>query len=167
MSNTTEKKALDAKLVNALIKATEEIMGTMANTTVTVKEVKPQNDYASGGDISAVIGIMGDGGEGMVALSFPVGLASIIVGRLIGSAPEAVSPDDRCDGIGELVNMISGNTKTALSAESGGTYKLSLPSIILGAGHEISTRPKHCPYLVIAFEAEGQVFRLQVSFKFS
>lgn len=167
MSNTAEKKALDAKLVNALIKATEEVLMTMANTAITVKEVKPQNDYSSGGDISALIGIMGDGGEGMVALSFPVGLASIIVGRLLGSSPEAVSPDDRCDGIGELVNMISGNTKTALSVESGSTYKLSLPSIILGAGHEISTRPKNCPYLMILFEAEGQQFRLQVSFKFN
>src|SRR5689334_23320115 len=107
MSNTAEKKALDAKLVNALIKATEEVLMTMANTAITVKEVKPQSDYSSGGDISALIGIMGDGGEGMVALSFPVGLASIIVGRLLGSSPEAVSPDDRCDGIGELVNMIS------------------------------------------------------------
>lgn len=167
MSNIAEKKALDAKLVNALIKATEEVMTTMANTPVTVKEVKPQNDYASGGDISALIGIMGNGGEGMVALSFPVGLASIIVGRLLGSTPESVSPDDRCDGIGELVNMISGNTKTTLSAESGSTYKLSLPSIILGAGHEVSTRPKNCPYLRIVFEADGQTFQLQVSFKFN
>lgn len=167
MSNIAEKKALDAKLVNALIKATEDVLMTMANTPITVKEVKPQNDYASGGDISALIGIMGNGGEGMVALSFPVGLASLIVGRLLGSNPEAVSPDDRCDGIGELVNMISGNTKTALSAESGSTYKLSLPSIILGAGHEVSTRPKNCPYLLIVFEAEGQRFQLQVSFKFS
>lgn len=167
MSNTTEKTALDAVLVNALINSTKDILATMANSTITVKEVKPQREYSSGGDISAVIGILGDKGEGMVALSFPVALANLIVSRLLGSTPESVTSDDRCDGIGELVNMISGNTKTALARESGSSYNLSLPTIILGQGHEIAARPKNSPYLLIVFELEGQIFYLQVTFKFT
>ncbi len=166
MSNTAEKKALDANLVNALIRATSEVMLTMANTEVKVKEVKPQHGYTSGGDISAVITIIGEGGEGMVGLSFPLDLASTVISRLIGCKPEEISKDDRSDGIGELANMISGNTKTTLSAESNSTYKLSLPSIILGTDHEITGPFKDCPNLLILFEAEGKPFRLQVSFKF-
>lgn len=167
MGNTTEKQALDAKLVNAIIKSTQDVLGTMANCTATVKEIKPQPDYAPTGDISAVIGIMGAGGEGMIALSFPLNLASIVVGKLLGLGSEMISSDDRCDGIGELVNMISGNTKTAMSQESGSAYTLSLPSIIQGSGHEVYTRPKNCPYLLIIFEAENQQFSVQVSFKFN
>ncbi len=167
MSEVSEKKALDAKLVNALIKSTQDVLGTMANTTVSVKEIRPQDKYVSGGDISAIIGITGEGGEGMVALSFPITLASLIVSRLIGVSSDTISAEDRSDGIGELVNMISGNTKTSLSSETNSNYRLSLPSIILGSGHEIAARPKNCPYLCIAFEADGQTFSLQVSFKFS
>ncbi|WP_373531358.1 chemotaxis protein CheX [Vampirovibrio sp.] len=167
MSSTTEKNALDANLVNAIIESTQSILSTMANCTATVQQIKPQPDYAPTGDISAVIGIMGEGGEGMIALSFPLSLASIVVSKLLGVSPEQVSSEDRCDGIGELVNMISGNTKTALSKQSGSTYTLSLPSIIQGSGHEIYTRPKKCPYLLVIFEAEQQQFSIQVSFKFN
>lgn len=167
MSNMTEKSALDAKLVNAIIKSTQDVFTTMANCTAVVKEIKPQPDYAPRGDLSAVIGLMGDGGEGMIALSFPLTLASLVVGKLLGTNPEQISSDDRCDGIGELVNMISGATKIALSQESGTAYTLSLPSIIKGSGHEVYTRPKNSPYLLIIFEVENQNFALQVSFKFN
>jgi CheY-specific phosphatase CheX len=163
----TEKSALDAKLVNAIIKSTQDVFTTMANCTAVVKEIKPQPDYAPRGDLSAVIGLMGDGGEGMIALSFPLTLASLVVGKLLGTNPEQISSDDRCDGIGELVNMISGATKIALSQESGTAYTLSLPSIIKGSGHEVYTRPKNSPYLLIIFEVENQNFALQVSFKFN
>lgn len=167
MSKTTEKSALDAKLVNAIIKSTQDVLSRMANCETVVKEIKPQPDYAPRGDLSAVVGIMGDGGEGMIALSFPLTLASLVVGKLLGTNGEQISSDDRCDGIGELVNMISGATKTALSQETRAAYTLSLPSIIQGSGHEVYTRPKNCPYLLIIFEIEKQAFSLQVSFKFN
>lgn len=167
MSNLTEKHALDAKLVNAIIQSVQSVFSTMANCTSTVKDIKPQPDYAPTGDLSAVVGIMGEAGEGMVALSFPLTLASLVVSKLLGINADQVSSSDRCDGIGELVNMISGNTKTVLSQQSGSSYTLSLPSIIQGSGHEVYTRPKNCPYLLIIFEIEKQEFALQVSFKFN
>jgi CheY-specific phosphatase CheX len=167
MTQTTAQANLDALLVNALIEATKDIFSTMANSQLDVKSVKPQRDYTPTGDISAIIGIMGSKGEGMVSLSFGVKTANLIVSRLLGIQQDAVSSDDRCDGIGELVNMISGNAKTKLSQESDASYKLSLPTIILGEGHEIATRPKNNPYLHICFGLEGgQEFNLQVSFKF-
>lgn len=167
MNNVDVKSGLDAILVNALINSTKEILLTMANSQITVKQVKPQAEYSSTGDLSAVIGILGEKGEGMLALSFSIELANIIVSRLLGSTPGSITSDDRGDGIGELVNMISGNTKTTLSRESGASYNLSLPTIIMGKGHEIQTRPKNSPYLIIVFDLEGQEFTLQVSFKFN
>jgi CheY-specific phosphatase CheX len=161
------KHALDAVLINALIASTKDIFITMANVPIEVKEVKPQAEYNSVGDLSSIIGIMGDHGEGMISLSFSIELANIVVSRLLGSSPGSVTSDDRCDGIGEMVNMISGNTKTALSRESHSTYRLSLPTIIMGKGHEVQARPKNSPYLLIVFEAEGKEFTLQVTFKFN
>jgi CheY-specific phosphatase CheX len=161
------KSGLDAVLVNSIIAATNSVFSTMVNTPVSVKEIRAQAQYASSGDLSAVIGILGEKGEGMMSLSFSTEQANVIVARLLGSSPEGINADDRCDGIGELVNMISGNTKTALSRENGSSYTLSLPTVIVGKGHEVQVRPKNCPYLLILFDMEGYEFGVQVTFKFN
>lgn len=167
MNNTNVKSGLDATLVNALINSTKDIFLTMSNSTITVKEIKPQADFCSTGDLSAVISILGEKGEGMLSLSFSIELANIIVSRLLGTSPTSITSDDRGDGIGELVNMISGATKTTISRESDSAYTLSLPTIIMGKGHQVQARPKNSPYLLIVFELEGHEFSLQVTFKFN
>jgi len=162
---TSPRSGLDATLVNAVVRATTEVMQTMANSNCEFKGIQAEAEYKARGDISAVIGILGDKGEGMVALSFTLALANQVVSQLLGVKPENLSSDDRCDGIGELVNMISGNAKAQLAKESEGTYKLSLPTVIQGKDHEISSRPRNNPYLVVMFESDGAPFHLQVSFK--
>ena len=83
--------------------------------------------------ISAIIGIMGESGEGMVGLCFNAPLAKMMVARLLGIEPAELGDDDCCDGIGELVNMISGRSKTALSENTGQPFRMSLPTIIKGS----------------------------------
>ncbi|MDH4378587.1 MAG: chemotaxis protein CheX [Vampirovibrionales bacterium] len=163
----TQAQALDAKMVNAISSSVMEVLSSMANTNVTLKSVNARTDYTPIGDISAIIGIMGESGEGMVGLCFNSPLAKMMVARLLGIEPADLSDDDCCDGIGELVNMISGRSKTALSENTGQPFRMSLPTIIKGKGHEIASRPKNTPYLLMFFDAEGQEFVLQVSFKFS
>jgi chemotaxis protein CheX len=163
--STQTKSGLDARLVNPIVSATVDVLETMAFTKATLKEVKPQKGFAPSGDISAIIGITGDDGDGTVTLSFTTPLANVLVSRLLGSdSPDSVSSDDRCDGIGELINMISGNAKTSLAKGQANPYRLSLPTIILGHGHEIANRNQG-PYLAMVFETEGDTFTLQVTFK--
>jgi chemotaxis protein CheX len=165
MTQTQPKNALDANLVNTLMNAVTEVLGTMAGTEVTLKGVEPIPAYVPTGDISSVIGISGEHGEGMLALAFPEDLAKLMVARLLGLTPDDLEKEDIVDGIGELINMVSGRAKTALSEGAGTTYRLSLPSIILGSGHEIAGRPKNAPFLLMNFDAEGQPFHLQVTFR--
>jgi chemotaxis protein CheX len=162
---TQTRPSLDVRLVNPIVSATTEVLQTMAQMEAKLVATRAEKDYQASGDISAVIGILGEEGEGMVALSFPLSLATIIVSRLLGVTPAHLSSDDRSDGVGELVNMISGNAKAVLSRESGSTYKLSLPTIILGAKHEVSSRPRNNPYLLLEFEAEDETFHLQLTYK--
>lgn len=164
-TETSTKSDLDAVLVNAVIHAITSVLSSMANTEAQFKAVDAQENYNATGDISAVIGISGEKGEGMFSLSFPGTLADLLIGRLLGMDASQISSEDRKDGVAELVNMVSGSVKSALSSSSGTTYKLSLPTVIQGNNHEISTGPRNCPYLVVRFEAEGQPFQLQVSFK--
>jgi CheY-specific phosphatase CheX len=165
MVATTEKNALDAKLVNTMMDATIEVFGTMTNTPTALKQVLAQPTYKPSGDISSVIGVAGENGEGTIALSFSSKLASILVSRLLGIDEGDLADEDCVDGIGEIVNMISGKAKTVLSEGATSPYKLSLPSIIKGANHEITHRPKGAPFLLLEFEAEGETFRLQMTFK--
>jgi CheY-specific phosphatase CheX len=166
MQQTTPKKTiLDADLVNAVVAATTEVLATMASTDVVLQKMEACQDYKPSGDISGIIGMTSDEGEGMFALAFSRSTANILVSRLVGVSPESVSTDDRCDGVGELVNMIGGHAKAALSKSLGSIYKLTLPTVIQGSDHQISSRPKNNPYLVLVFEAEGERFSLQVSFK--
>ncbi len=164
-SVANSKSQIDANLVNAVVGATTQVLSTMACTEAACKEVKAENDYRPYGDISAIIGITGDKGEGMFALSFPLELANLLASRLVGISADKISSEDRCDAVGELVNMISGSTKSILSQQNNTIFKLTLPTVIQGRDHEISSRPKNSPYLVMLFEAEGKTFGLQVSFK--
>jgi chemotaxis protein CheX len=167
-TQTASRSGLDAALINAIIESTTEVFSTMVNTPVTLKGVMPQDDYHSQGDISGVIGITGDDGEGMVAISFSLELGNLLVGRLLGMEGKPIPSDDRSDGVGELLNMISGRTKAMLSGDKAVPYRLSLPMVIQGPNHELSSRPKNCPYLVIQFLAEDKYpFTVQVSFKYS
>lgn len=159
------KPTMDAKLVNCVMNATLEVCRTMAGVDTQFKQVAARTDYTPSGDISAIIGFAGDKGEGMVAISFSMTVANLLVGRLLGVEPHTLVTDDRNDGVGEFVNMISGNTKAALANMTGASYNLSLPSVITGKDHEITSRPKDAPYLVLVFEAEGHEFTVQISFK--
>jgi CheY-specific phosphatase CheX len=162
---TNSSIQLDALLVNAISSSAESVMRTMAQTEVKLKEVAASPTYKPTGDISAIIGIMGESGEGMLSLSFPMSLANLLVSRLLGVPVGKINSDDRCDAIGELANMISGKAKIGLMREGSAPYKLSLPTVIMGAQHEVSSGPRGIPYLILTFECENEIFTMQVSFK--
>jgi chemotaxis protein CheX len=163
--DTQAKSGLDAGLVNNLSDAVIQVLGTMVGTPTHLKEVLPSLDYTPTGDVTSLIGISGEHGEGMLALSFTADLARLLVARLLGLAPEDLADEDLIDGVGELINMISGRAKIGLSESSGSLYRLSLPQIIVGANHQISSPIKNTPFLFLVFEADGYEFGLQVSFR--
>jgi CheY-specific phosphatase CheX len=90
---TQSRNALDAKLVHNIMDSVTDVLGTMAGTTVTLKDVVPLQDFKPQGDISSVIGISGETGEGMMALSFTEELTKVMVGRLLGLPPEEVEKE--------------------------------------------------------------------------
>lgn len=163
--NVPAKSGLDAKLVNNLADAVMQVLGTMVGAPTQLKEVLPSLDYTPTGDVTSLIGISGEHGEGMLALSFTADLARLFVARLLGLEPADVADDDLVDGVGELINMISGRAKIGLSESSGSLYRLSLPQIIVGDNHQITSPIKNTPFLFLVFESEGAEFGLQVSFR--
>ena len=103
-------------------------------------------------EVSAIIGISG-GGTGGVVLSFPRNVACKAVSLMIDE--ECVQLDqDVADGVGELVNIISGNAKRDLVKLGYDGLLLSLPHVVIGR-HRTVWRSKDMPCRITWFEADG------------
>lgn len=162
MQPVGDQPTIDVKLINPFVTSTLDVLRTMAQIEAERTDIMLKKDYHMMGDISGVIGILGDTMEGSVAITFDQDLARQVVGNMLGMAPEKVGAADVNDGVGEVVNMVSGNAKTLLSGE-GFKFNLALPTIVSGHGHEIAHRPG-TPCLVIMFKtSQDQPFAVQVA----
>lgn len=158
------QKMMDVRYINPFVEATIFVLKTMCRIEAVRKDLKLKQVNCSYGDASAVIGLMGEGLEGSVAISFGEELMSEIVAMMVGSSPDDLTLEEMYDGLGELVNMIAGNAKSALSSSEGMSLSLSLPTLISGPGHEIAHR-SDTPCFVVTFETKGRSFALQVALK--
>ncbi|MFC1734484.1 chemotaxis protein CheX [Candidatus Hydrogenedentota bacterium] len=119
-----------------------------------------KRDHRMFGDMSGVMGLSGDS-VGSVIISLRMTLAARIVSTMLGVDTNALEAGDITDGIGEFINVISGQAKTRL-AETEYRFKISLPSVVSGHGHEIAHQ-KHVPCIVIVFKSDDDEFALQIS----
>lgn len=99
-------------------------------------------------DVSAIIGISGSGSGGVV-ISFPADTACKIVSQMLGETLSEVN-QDVTDGIGELINIITGNAKRALVKHGFDDLSLSLPNVVIGS-HRTVWRSKDMPCLMKKF----------------
>ncbi|GHV50957.1 chemotaxis protein CheX [Deltaproteobacteria bacterium] len=116
------------------VKATTNILSTMAFLSATPGKPFAKKDQESGGDISAIIGVTGPK-KGSIAVLFPTETAEALVRGMLGDSIEDLNQDMR-DAVGELANMISGQARASL-AETGLVLQGSTPSVVCGKGHQI------------------------------
>lgn len=142
------------------ISSTKDVFSTMASMEVDFKGVYFQNEHRMLGDISGVIGLSGDA-EGTVIITFYWELAQQIISSIMGVAPDEIGPELLNDGVGEIINMISGSAKRYLT-DTRFYFQLSLPTVILGWQHEIG-HPDKSTVAVLLFDAGDKSFAVQVS----
>ena len=108
-------------------------------------------------DISGIIGIAGES-KGVIVLSINENLAISLVSKLVGKKITTLD-DDVVDTIGELTNIIAGNSKKGFEEYR---LKISLPSIIKGKEHSVFWPKQGIPILSIPFTIPGGKFMLFV-----
>ncbi len=155
----SERPKINVEYINPFVESTRNVFTSMCRMEVERKRLFLKDDYRMFGDISGVMGLSGEA-SGSVVISLPTRLACVAVGRMIGQEPAADLDEDVSDAVGEIINMISGQAK-AMLAKSAYRFTISLPSVVSGAGHEI-THKKGTPNIVLMFEADGQPFAIQV-----
>ena len=151
----------DVNVLGPFVDATLDVLETMARVSASVARTETEHCKRVAGDVSGIMGYSG-GALGAIAVTFNSETARQIVARMVGVKPEALTEAEMEDGVGELVNMISGNAKAAL-AKGPYRFKLSLPSVVRGPGHEI-VPGSHAPCAKATFSTEWGEFVLQVCF---
>ncbi len=90
-----------------------------------------QDDQNAREGISALIEFSGPR-FGVVLVTFSHDAAKATVERMLAGASAAVEEGDITDGIGELVNIVSGRAKAVLSALGLGRLDMSVPTVLTG-----------------------------------
>ena len=152
---------MKAEFINPFLEATVSVLKTMA-----FLEPIPGNPYikkggAASGDISGIVGITGEA-EGSLCLSFSRGCILFIIGKMLGEEQKEINEEVK-DAVGELTNMISGDSRRRLQ-ELGHSFQGAIPSVISGPGHEVKHITKG-PILSIPFTTQAGDFVVEVCFK--
>jgi chemotaxis protein CheX len=147
-----------AQFVAHFVRSIKDVLHTMAKVTVTVGPPDLKKTPATTYDVSGIIGFSGEF-TGSMVLSFTTKAAQAIVSSFAGAEIEAGSPDF-ADAVGELANMVAGSAKAAF----GGTTSITVPSIVMGAGHVIA-RLHDVPCIVIPCKTEHGDFAVEVNIK--
>ena len=100
------------------------------------------------------------GAEGSLVLSFPAQTAEGLARRILAGAVDHVDRDLIRDCMGELGNVIAGQTKTLLVG-SPYHFVFSTPTVVAGAHHEVRTK-NALSCLVIVWSSDLGEFALQL-----
>ena len=151
---------IDMAVVTPFIDSTVQVIKTMTGSDVRRTDLFLKKSYSMFGDVSGVMGLAG-ATEGVVVLTFHQELAFLLVSKIVGCNPDDLSVEEVNDGIGEIINMISGNAKTVINSSSPHGFAISLPTVIHGHGHQIAHK-RNQPVIAIVFECEGSSFAVQL-----
>ena len=151
---------MDVKLINPFINATINVLETMAFVTVTAGKPYLKKDNVAVGDVTGVLGLTGVA-HGTIAVTFEENCILTVVSNMFGEKMDSLN-EDIADAVGELTNMISGQTRRELD-EVGKVFKAAIPSVITGKNHTIR-HYSDGPKIAIPFQTDGGEFTIEVCF---
>lgn len=129
------------EIAKPFVKATVEILSTMANMEAKAGKPYVKKSHVAKGDVSAIVGVTGDK-TGTIAVSFSRSCAIALVKGMLGDDIQDILQDTQ-DAVGEVTNMVSGQARAHL-AEMGFSLQGSTPTVIVGDNHlirHISAQP--------------------------
>lgn len=151
-------QVVNPKLVVPFINSVRQVFATMVKVPTTVERPHFKSEPAPQYDVSSIIGFSGDI-VGSVVVSFQKDAAVQLVSAFAGT-PIDPNTSDFADAVCELANMIAGAAKKDL----GHNATITVPSVILGRGHQIA-RLSDVPCLVVPCKTPVGDFAVEVNIK--
>lgn len=152
---------MKAEVINPFLEATVSVLKTMASIDPVPGKPYIKKGTSAIGDVSGVVGISGDT-EGSLCITFTRACILFIISRMLGEEQKEIN-DEVKDAVGELTNMISGDSRRRLE-EIGYHFLGAIPSVISGPNHEVKHITKG-PILSIPFSTQAGHFTVEVCFK--
>jgi len=109
---------MEAEYVNPFLEATVSVLKTMASLEVVPGKPFIKKESSACGDVSGIVGITGET-EGSLCITFSRGCILQVVSTWFGEEAKEIN-DEVKDAVGELTNMISGDS-------GGGSRKRATP----------------------------------------
>ena len=151
----------NAEIARPFVKATLEILNTMAGLSATAGKPYIKKDNIAQGDVSAIVGVTGDR-TGTISVSFTRPCAIALVKGMLGDDIHDVLQDTQ-DAVGEVTNMVSGQARAGLKS-LGLTLQGSTPTVIVGDSH-IIRHISSAPVIAIPFTSKFGDFTVEFCFE--
>lgn len=151
----------DIEIAKPFVKATVEILQTMAELHATVGKPYIKKNLTAKGDVSAIVGVTGDR-KGSIGVTFTKSCAIALVKGMLGDDIQDILQDTQ-DAVGEVTNMISGQARAGL-VTMGVTLQGSTPTVIVGDNH-IIRHISASPVVAIPFKTEHGDFTVEFCFE--
>jgi len=152
---------MDAQLINPFIKATLNVLETMAFTKPTPQKPFLKQDIKAKGDVSSIIGLSGES-KGTISITFTEACILSIVSNMFGEKMTQLD-EEVMDAVGEIANMISGQARQELEGRGKILYA-AVPTMIKGKDHTISHKTT-APIMAVPFGTEYGDFTIEVCFE--
>ena len=157
MSTDTQiPKTIVSEFVNAVKKVLFINAGEEIESHTLVSDTAAQLP----GDISSVIDLKGDL-RGKIAVSLPLNYARLITSKIVGCGPDEMIDEDVREGMGEIVNQITGKVRTDLW-NYGYRFNISIPELVNGPIEQVKKISLH-PTHTIVFNTQFYSFSLQIN----
>ncbi|WP_158771882.1 chemotaxis protein CheX [Paraglaciecola sp. L1A13] len=127
---------MNAEFINPFIAALLNVISTMAQIELVPGKPQKKTDPLARGDVSGLIGMVGDDIKGSLSITFETSIALKVMQNMLGEHLEAVN-DDVADMVGEVTNMICGGAKNEL-AKLGYNFGMATPVVVFGKDHTLS-----------------------------
>jgi len=139
--------------------ATRAVFGTMLGL-----DPRPQPAFCNltplgASELTAMIGLAG-GQMGSVSIHCTRDQGAAFTAGLMGSEPGKESDDEVRDALGEIINMIAGNVKTALAEAHAAPVEISLPTVILSETSSVRVQAQSSA--VVPFECARGRFSVEL-----
>jgi chemotaxis protein CheX len=158
------RKPLDQEMeyLTPFIDSTKHILKTMTSMDAEYKELYFPSDFRIFGDVSGIVGLSGKA-EGNAVITFCWDLARKVISHMMRVTEDQINAEFIHDGVGELINMISGFAKKSFVGKPY-HFELSIPTVVMGSGHQIG-HPEEASIALLIFDVEKNSFALQVCLK--
>jgi len=155
-------KIIDVEVVNPFLESMSNVLATMAMLEPRPGKVMVKEEDIACGEITGIIGLIGDSYKASLAVSFERAVILEITARMLGEAVTEID-DTVIDMVGEITNMVTGGAKNLL-AQKGYSIGMSTPMVVTGLNHKITHKAKG-PRIVVPFSLEAGDFFVEVCFE--